>query len=33
MDALPAEKIGKVLAIELDKQQTTKKLIVLWRTK
>ena len=33
MDALPTEKIGKVLAIELDKQQTTKKLIVPWRTK
>jgi nonribosomal peptide synthetase DhbF len=33
MDALPAEKIGKVLAMELDKQQTIKKLIVPWRTK
>jgi nonribosomal peptide synthetase DhbF len=33
MDAIPAEKIGKVLAIELDKQQMTKKLIVPWRTK
>ena len=33
MDALPAGKIGKVLAIELDKHQTTKQLIVLLRTK
>jgi thioesterase domain-containing protein len=33
MDAPPAEKIGKVLATELDKQRTTKQSLFQWRTK
>jgi thioesterase domain-containing protein len=33
MDALPAGKIGKVLATELDKQRTIKQSPIQWRTK
>jgi thioesterase domain-containing protein len=33
MDARLAAKIGRVLATELEKQQTTKQSLVLWRTK
>jgi nonribosomal peptide synthetase DhbF len=33
MDALPAGKIGKVLAIELNKQRTTEQPQIQWRAK
>jgi thioesterase domain-containing protein len=33
MDALPAAKIGKALAKELDRQRATKQSLILWRTK
>jgi thioesterase domain-containing protein len=33
MDASPAEKIGKTVAQELDRQRATKQSLFLWRTK
>jgi hypothetical protein len=33
LDALPAEKIGEVLADELDKQQVIDLPVLRWRTK